>query len=634
MSPTQHARLLLTMLVAAVAAGALTGAAHANGSTWTEIASGTTEDITAIEYQGPNRFWWATGAGTIFRRVDGVVTLVATSPVATTFKDIEFQDGGPVGFAVGTNGVVMRSANSGQTWSRVTGIVGGKPRSDVNWAGNCAGPHAAIGNVDSVRFTGNSRAWLIGSGSQIYRATNVNANLVGNMGSSWVFINEKGDGGCKISGINERDIDDIFSSPTPTHDSVYFISKYSGRIHFSSDALENSDTALMGSVINDHTATKRMAGDPANPNRQWAIASGGQGFQSYARTTDGWDHSEEGWRWRKFGCDDSALLTIKPEDVDYNGGTVMIAGAAGMILKSTDNLDFYCEHADGTLETHNWKAVSLASGADAAIGGINGKLIVSSDANAIPDVFAPTGTIAGPPTAVAGVPVTFTANVTDNAGGSGVDPAGYRWSVPGQAEQTGPSATFTFPDSGSRTITLTFRDLAGNAGTATARVSVSVTRAAAPPPPPVLPRVTPAVTPRAVAVTGLRFAPIAFRAARFGATVRPTAVRSGTRVSYTLNIPASVRFTVERVTTGRRVGSRCVMQTGRNRSRRACTRYTRVGGSFTRVRTRAGIDRFTFTGRIGGRALRTGRYRLVATPTANRRSGQPKRASFRIMRNR
>src|SRR3954469_22705572 len=93
-----------------LAALALLGLApSADAATWTEIPSNTTEDITAIEYQGADRFWYTTGAGKIFRRVGGVFQQEASAPT-TVFKDIEFQAGGLVGFAVGTNGVVMRSA--------------------------------------------------------------------------------------------------------------------------------------------------------------------------------------------------------------------------------------------------------------------------------------------------------------------------------------------------------------------------------------------------------------------------------------------------------------------------------------------------------------------------------------------
>jgi len=112
-------------------------------------------------------------------------------------------------------------------------------------------------------------------------------------------------------------------------------------------------------------------------------------------------------------------------------------------------------------------------------------------------------------------------------------------------------------------------------------------------------------------VANLRLSPSTFRAARSDLSVDAAApVQRGTRVSYTLNVGATVRFTVEHKRRGR---------------------FERAPGSFARSRP-AGDDHFTFTGRIAGRALQPGEYRLVATPTAGDRNGTPARAPFRIVR--
>jgi hypothetical protein len=67
------------------------------------------------------------------------------------------------------------------------------------------------------------------------------------------------------------------------------------------------------------------------------------------------------------------------------------------------------------------------------------------------------------------------------------------------------------------------------------------------------------------------------------------------------------------------------------RCRWSCWVWGALLGSFTRTRP-PGADRFTFTGRLTGHALKPGRYRLVATPTANRHTGKPTRAGLRILR--
>ena len=89
---------------------------------------------------------------------------------------------------------------------------------------------------------------------------------------------------------------------------------------------------------------------------------------------------------------------------------------------------------------------------------------------------------------------------------------------------------------------------------------------------------------------------------------------------------------VERALSGRRVGGRCVRVTASNRSARRCTRYSTMRGSFT-DRGERGQNAFSFRGRLAGRALGPGRYRLrgVGTDAAGNRSTL-RRAGFQIVR--
>jgi hypothetical protein len=74
--------------------------------------------------------------------------------------------------------------------------------------------------------------------------------------------------------------------------------------------------------------------------------------------------------------------------------------------------------------------------------------------------------------AVVGEPVTLTAGVSDAPGGSGVADDAIAWTEPGSPATTGPSATYTFTAAGTRSITLAFRDRAGNTGSAIVTVIV------------------------------------------------------------------------------------------------------------------------------------------------------------------
>ena len=131
----------------------------------------------------------------------------------------------------------------------------------------------------------------------------------------------------------------------------------------------------------------------------------------------------------------------------------------------------------------------------------------------------------------------------------------------------------------------------------------------------------------AAAVTDLKLSPTGFRAARNGPSFR--AVKVGTRVSFKLTAAGTAVFTAERKTTGRRKGKSCVKATRRNRRARRCVRYVRVSGSFKSAR-KAGTGRLSFSGRLRGRRLSPGSYRLIATL---RGAGtKPARKGFRIVR--
>ncbi len=103
-------------------------------------------------------------------------------------------------------------------------------------------------------------------------------------------------------------------------------------------------------------------------------------------------------------------------------------------------------------------------------------------------------------------------------------------------------------------------------------------------------------------------------------------------MSLRLTEAGSLRFSVERKTSGRRSGRKCVARKKSNAKRKKCTRWVKVKGSFT-VAGKAARNKFAFSGRIGGRPLKSGSYRLNGLATG--RSGTASRISrraFRIVR--
>jgi len=136
----------------------------------------------------------------------------------------------------------------------------------------------------------------------------------------------------------------------------------------------------------------------------------------------------------------------------------------------------------------------------------------------------------------------------------------------------------------------------------------------------------------AARITSLRLSPRSFAAAAKGATLGRVTPRRGTKVRYTVSESAEARFTLTKARVGRRAGGECRKQTAKNRRARSCTRYVRLRGR-TVLDAVQGKNRFGFTGRWGGKTLRPGRYKLMATTTDARGIvGKPKAAQFRIVR--
>jgi hypothetical protein len=127
----------------------------------------------------------------------------------------------------------------------------------------------------------------------------------------------------------------------------------------------------------------------------------------------------------------------------------------------------------------------------------------------------------------------------------------------------------------------------------------------------------------------LKVSPTSFRAAKSGGAVASAKKKSkgpvGTKVTYSLSLAGKVDFTVEQLTTGRKVGKKCVKQTPANKGKKKCDLAKRLKAGFSETGA-AGQNRFKFTGRLGSKALKPGRYRLAGSA-----GGIVKRANFKIV---
>jgi PKD domain len=224
------------------------------------------------------------------------------------------------------------------------------------------------------------------------------------------------------------------------------------------------------------------------------------------------------------------------------------------------------------------------------------------------DAAAPVvASIDGPASATAGAPVSYAATVSDDWG-----PVTLHWDFGDGSTADEAAPAHAFAAAGAPTITVTATDAAGNQATATRPVAVA---AAAQPVP---------------TVTGVRLTPSRFRVAKAATAVTAKRARRGTRIRFTLAAQAAVKIAFQRRTAGRRSKGRCVKPTRRLRRAKRCKRY--VGeGRLTRANVAAGPVSIRFSGRVGRRALRRGRHRVVvraATASGAKATGKPARFSI------
>ncbi len=231
------------------------------------------------------------------------------------------------------------------------------------------------------------------------------------------------------------------------------------------------------------------------------------------------------------------------------------------------------------------------------------------------------GATAAPSPGVAGTPVTFSAAAAD----ADQDALSYTWSFGDGTTGTGATTTHTYSAAGQYAVSVAIGD--GFGGALSSATSVTVNPA--PPAGPSGPGST-----AAPALTDFAQTHATWRAGKALAVFAKAAKRApvGTRLSFTLDQPATVALAFTQSVTGRKSGARCVAQTPRNHKAKSCKRTLTLGT--IKHAGRAGKNTVSFQARLSNtKKLKPGHYRVTATAVnAAGKASKPSTLSFTIVK--
>ncbi len=330
---------------------------QAGAATWTQLSTGTTATITSIDYS-TGTVIFTTSNGGIFKQSGSAFAQVENDP-GVVFNQVRMN--GLLGLAVGTGGVVFRTVNGGGTWTQDAPIMADDS--------SCSS-EVPLASVYSIGWATPTEVFISAANHQIDRSIDG--------GEAWSRVNN-GASGCVIN----SDVTDIFFVPGASPPKGYFLSQDFGKVFLLQETPSfefSKDVATLQDSLNDYTDVSRLAVDPANPARQWDVnpQEGSSGdLLAFGLTSDGWGSTPGNWT---FANSESGSPSQNAYDVAYAGGTVLADGNNGELLGSIDGTNFYQWNAGGSIASENWRAVALADGAHAAIGGVNGVLAVTADA--------------------------------------------------------------------------------------------------------------------------------------------------------------------------------------------------------------------------------------------------------------
>ncbi|MFT4263536.1 MAG: hypothetical protein QM572_09155 [Nocardioides sp.] len=384
-------RAISRLLVAAcVCAGLVTFAPAAQAAVgWTAIATGVSEDITAVDYT-PTRVVFATGSGRLLSGPpSGPFTVDADYP-GTTFTDIELSPDGKHGYAVGSQGgsgavYYWDGSTSTPSWAfddlsgstyDDNGASAGIGQCTPGTPGTSAAPRQPL---VGITWVSNSIAYAVGLDEGVV--------LKGGPGSVWKDVGRLSSGGCQIDSV----VTDVVASPG----SLWFADQNFGFLWRSNDGLASPAVRLTDGMVNHYKGRMSLAVDPTNTSHLQMVADDPTGGLSWGYSTDGGGTSS--FVELAGGASTPALRSV----AGY-GGTFLAVGDGGAILRSIDGA---AAEAIGDGTTTSWKDVDMISATQAVVVGSGGRLVITADALGAAGTTSATAPKPGPLSASGAVPV-------------------------------------------------------------------------------------------------------------------------------------------------------------------------------------------------------------------------------------
>ena len=258
----------LTLVLVALALLVPAAVAQADTSSlWTPVNSGTADTISAIVYQSPTRFWYATTNGHIeYFNGSAFVAGSGVTP-GEDFTGLAFQSvavpgnpgtAGLYGYAVTNNGHVWQTSNGGVSW---TMLASPATRSDCGDTATVT----TVSELNAVAWGGSSSVYLLGDDSTLEKAADANTPA-----PTFAEINKVGTGTCLAqSDTSSQNLTDATFLPGNVADGLIVTQDF-GTLYSTSNAWA-SGIRLTNDTVNNFQGSPRVAQDPRNPNNVFVV---------------------------------------------------------------------------------------------------------------------------------------------------------------------------------------------------------------------------------------------------------------------------------------------------------------------------------------------------------------------------